>query len=478
MTRESNRAGRVVVLDVVGFKREYLGSGHAPNLTDLLGGGSAADLRPPFPAVTIPVQTTLATGRSPATHGDVANGEYDRETDEVAFWERDRGDRYRIWEAASDAGVTTGALFFQHLIGTNADVAVTPSPIEDEDNNLLEMNCWTNPEEFYDELEAEHGHFPLHHYWGPGANGRSSEWILTAAREAVERYDPDLLWVYVPHLDYDAQRHGPDAAELTEAVETVDAMVGTFLDNLRDDDRWGETAVNVVSEYGFHGVDATVFPNRALREAGLLATRDDDDADSTDDGDGTDDSTDDGGTDAAIPESDAFAMVDHQVAHVYVDSDAVEDASEVLAGLDGVAEVLNDEGKREYGIDHENAGDLVLVAEPNAWFQYYWWGDDERPPSYATDMDIHAKPGFDPCELFFGESAPVSLSPSKVSGSHGRVDDETLGVYGFGGPAAPERKLPNDPVDARSVAPTIADLLGIEGDLDMAFERPSLFDRS
>jgi hypothetical protein len=474
---DDGSANRVIVLDVVGFQQEYLGSGHAPNLTELLGesasGGSAADesaakLRPPFPAVTIPVQTTLATGQSPATHGDVANGEYDRATDEVAFWERDRGDRERIWEAASDAGLTTGVLFFQHIIGTNADVAVTPSPIEDENNDLIEMNCWTNPDDFYDELEAEHGHFPLHHYWGPGASEQSSEWILTAARESVERYDPDLLWVYVPHLDYDAQRHGPEAEEVLEAVETVDAMVGEFLDGLRGDDRWNETAVNVVSEYGFHGVETPVFPNRALRETGLLRTQTDS-AGNDEDGEG--------GTNVDIPASEAFAMVDHQVAHIYADSDVVSEVWEVLGELEGVAEVLDNEGKAEYGINHENAGDVVLVAEPSAWFQYYWWRDDEEPPAFATEMDIHAKPGFDPCELFFGESAPVSLSPSKIEGSHGRVDDETLGICGFGGPAAPEVELPSE-VDAWQVAPTIADLLGVEDDLEMDFEEASLVDEA
>lgn len=77
---------------------------------------------------------------------------------------------------ASDvAGLTTGALFFQHLIGTTADVAITPSPIEDEDNNMLEMNCWMNPDGFYDELQAEYGHFSLHNYWGPMANIESSD---------------------------------------------------------------------------------------------------------------------------------------------------------------------------------------------------------------------------------------------------------------------------------------------------------------
>jgi len=454
-------AGRAIVLDVVGLQRDHLGSGRAPNLTALLEGGPTAALRPPFPAVTVPVQTTLATGRSPATHGDVSNGEYDRATDEVAFWERDRGDRDRIWETAGDAGLTTGVLFFQHLIGTTADVAVTPSPIEDENNDLIEMNCWTNPDGFYDELEAEYGHFPLHHYWGPGANEEGSEWILTAARESIERYDPDLLWVYVPHLDYDGQRYGPGSDEQAAAVETVDAMVGEFLDFLRDGDRWDETAVNVVSEYGFHEVDTPVFPNRALRAADLLTVRDDGE----------------GGEEVDVPESAAFAMVDHQVAHVYADDGAVGDAREALADLDGIDEIASGDDRAAYGLDHPNAGDLVVVAEPSAWFQYYWWTDRADAPYYATDMDIHAKPGFDPCELFFGDEGLASLDPSKVAGSHGRVDDETLGVYGLGGPAAPDAPLGGDPVDARAVAPTLADLLGVD-DLDADFEVPSLLDRA
>ena len=189
---ETDGVGRVVVLDVVGLQPGHLDAGYAPNVRDLLRDDSTAALEPPFPAVTVPVQTTLGEGRSPRRHGDVSNGEYDRDSRTVAFWERDRGDRDRIWEAASDAGVTTGALFFQHLIGTNADVAVTPSPIEDENNDLVEMNCWTNPEGFYDVLQSEYGHFPLHRYWGPGANEESSEWILNAGREAIERHDPDL----------------------------------------------------------------------------------------------------------------------------------------------------------------------------------------------------------------------------------------------------------------------------------------------
>ena len=433
--------GRVIVLDVVGLQPDHVDSETTPALANLLDAETTTDLRPAFPALTVPAQTALAAGESPEESGDVASGEYDRETDTVAFWERDRGDRTRLWETASEqAGLTTGALFFQHLIGTSADVAVTPSPIEDENDELIEMDCWTNPDGFYDDLRAELGHFPLHRYWGPGANAESSRWILDAAERSVARFDPDLLWVYVPHLDYTGLASGPEADEMRAALETVDDLLGEFLRALRSDDRWAETAVAIVSEYGFHDVDTPVFPNRALRRAGLLATDDD--------------------GDVALERSEAFAMVDHQVAHVYADDPS--QSREMLETLDGVDSVLGEAGKRRRGIDHPNAGDVVLVADRDAWFQYYWWTDADEAPPYATDMDIHAKPGFDPCELFAGKSGLVSLDPSKVGGSHGRVDEEVYGCFGLGGPAAPSEPL-DGPLDATSVAPTIAGLLGIDG---------------
>jgi len=457
MTRErhTDTAGRVIVLDVVGLEPDHIDESLAPNIAALLDGNPTAPLEPPFPAVTLPAQTTLATGQSPSTHGDVSNGEYDRATDSVALWERDRGDRNRIWEAVSDeTDLTTGSLFFQHLIGSSADVAVTPSPIEDENNNLLEMNCWTNPDGFYDDLEAEYGHFPLHNYWGPAAGVEGSEWILQSARESIDRFDPDLLWIYLPHLDYDAQRHGPDADETLAAVEVVDEILGEFLTWLRSTDRWSETAVNVVNEYGFHDVERAVFPNRALRDAGLLTTVDGDRGDDVD-----------------LGESRAFTLVDHQAAHVYTDDP--EAARSVLETLDGIDTILTDADKAAYDLDHPNAGDLVLIAAPDAWFQYYWWRDDA--PDYATDVDIHAKPGYDPCELFFGDSGMASLDPTKVSGSHGRVDEGAFGFYGLGGPAASGFDLDRTTVDAHDVAPTLADLLGITDELSLSFEGTTLF---
>lgn len=453
---------RAIVLDVVGLEPEHVDERRAPNLSRLLSddtGGAHTAMRPTFPALTVPSQTTLATGQSPRTHGDVASGSYDRNSKSVEFWGRERASRTRLWEAASDAGLTTGALFFQHLIGSTADVAITPAPIEDENNDLIEMNCWTNPEGFYEELQQEYGHFPLHNYWGPAANEESTRWILDAARESIARYDPDLLWVYLPHLDYDRLRDG-SSERVEKAVATVDSLVGSFLRDLQDDDRWQQTVVNVVSEYGFNQVETPVFPNRALRAAGYQSVA-------------TDDTEGDGGPDVDLDDSAAFAVVDHQVAHVYADEAVLDEVEQLLAGLPGVDQVLDEAGKREYGIDHSNAGDLVLVAERDAWFQYYWWLPTEEPPAYARTVDIHAKPGFDPCELFLSDDGDISLEATRIRGSHGRVDPEAYAVYGLGGPAAPDVDF-DGPVDMRHVAPTLAHLLGIEDDLEMEFEAPPL----
>ncbi|MDS0298882.1 alkaline phosphatase family protein [Halogeometricum sp. S1BR25-6] len=458
---EPSAASRVVVLNVVGLQPDHVDPESTPNLAGLFGDGATTGAVPPFPAVTIPSQTTLSTGVSPSTHGDVSNAEYDRETDTVELWGRNSGDRNRVWEAARDADVTTGALFFQHLYGTSADVAVTPKPIEDENNNLIEMNCWTNPDGFYEELREEYGHFPLHNYWGPAANAQGSEWILSAAREATERYDPEMLWTYVPHLDYTGQSHGPNSEAFDEALSEVDELVGDYLDFLEETDQWDETAVVVVSEYGFHEVSRPVFPNRALREAGLMKTRD---AEGDEEGQVPD-----------LSASEAFAVADHQVAHVYCDAEAVETAREALESLDGIERILDGDDQAAYDIDSQSAGDLVLVADPDAWFAYYWWDDGEEAamPPYADSVDIHEKPGYDPCELFLGEDGFVSTDPSKVKGSHGRVDPETTPFFGIGGPAAPSLSLDGD-IDMRQVAPTVLDLLGVHEAVDMEFEGASI----
>lgn len=143
--------------------------------------------------------------------------------------------------------------------------------------------------------------------------------------------------------------------------------------------------------------------------------------------------------------SKAFAVADHQLAHVYVNDPAVlGKVKHLLEETDGIDWVLDNEGKREYHLDHDRAGELVAVAKPEAWFTYYYWLDDARAPDFARTVDIHRKPGYDPVELFIDPQIKVpplkialkllqkklgfrylmdviSLDPTLVKGSHGHL---------------------------------------------------------
>jgi hypothetical protein len=134
---------------------------------------------------------------------------------------------------------------------------------------------------------------------------------------------------------------------------------------------------------------------------------------------------------------------------VYVnDLSKLAEVRRVVEETDGVARVLDDEGKREMGLDHERAGELVALSDPDAWFTYYWWTDDAKAPDYARTVDIHQKPGYDPAELFFDPAdkyvkakAGLSLAKKKlgfrslleivpldatvVKGSHGIRNERT-----------------------------------------------------
>jgi hypothetical protein len=140
----------------------------------------------------------------------------------------------------------------------------------------------------------------------------------------------------------------------------------------------------------------------------------------------------------------AFAVADHQIAHIYVNDPArLNEVRRVVEQVNGVDMVLGEEEKRAWHIAHERAGDLIAIAAPDAWFTYYFWLDDRRAPDFARTVEIHRKPGYDPVELFLDPAIRIPpltvgwklmkrkagfrslldvipLDASLVKGSHGR----------------------------------------------------------
>jgi predicted AlkP superfamily pyrophosphatase or phosphodiesterase len=374
----------LLVLDVVGLTPRLLP--HMPNLSKV---GPCVPLEPVLPAVTCSVQSTFLTGATPAEHGIVGNGWYFRDLGEIFLWRQHNalvgGDK--LWHAARRAapGYTVANVCWWYAMGADVDWTVTPRPIYYSDGRK-EPDCYTYPPELHDELTSKLGDFPLFTYWGPNAGLPSSAWIAEAARQIMADKSPDLTLVYLPHLDYDLQRFGPSAPQAAAAAAELDGVIAPLLAAAK---ARGATTV-VLSEYGITEASRPVDVNRLLRSEGLLNVYTQD------------------GMEYLDPwTSRAFAVVDHQVAHVYVRDEAdLATVQKLCAGLSGVGEVLDAAGKQRYGLDHERAGELVLVAEPDAWFTYYYWLDDARRPDFAQLVEIHRKPGYDPAELFFDPAAP------------------------------------------------------------------------
>jgi predicted AlkP superfamily pyrophosphatase or phosphodiesterase len=375
---------KTLVILVVGLTPSLVGE-HTPNIASLARRGGQRPLGTIVPAVTSSVQATLMTGLTPSGHGAVANGWYFRETSDVALWKQSDHllDGEMIWDAGRkiDPHFTCAKMFWWYNMYSSADWTATPRPMYPADGRKV-PDHYTQPGGLRDELNARLGTFPLFNYWGPTASLKSTDWIVGATQYVNESRDPTLSLVYIPHLDYDIQRFGPDLAHprVQQSLRDVDAAIAPLIEQAEREGR----EVIIVSEYGITPVTDAVHINRALREAGLIAWREEMGREVIDHG-----------------ASRAFAVPDHQLAHVYVrDPNDIETVSRLIAGLDGVETVLGDEGKRAAGLDHPRSGELVAISKADRWFSYYYWLDDAKAPDYAATVDIHRKPGYDPVELF------------------------------------------------------------------------------
>jgi predicted AlkP superfamily pyrophosphatase or phosphodiesterase len=462
----------VVVLDVVGLTPRLLP--HMPRLSALADEGFQARLNTVLPAVTCSVQASLLTGTRPAQHGIVGNGWYFRELGEPLLWRQHNAlvQGEKVWDAARRAVAgeyRVANLCWWYAMGAATDVVLTPRPVYHADGKKS-PDCYTVPGSLRDDLTRRFGRFPLFQYWGPTAGIASSQWIAKAAGHVMRAHQPDLTLVYLPHLDYDLQRYGPDSTEARTAARDVDRVAGEVIDAARNRD----ATVVVLSEYGITSVRRPVDVNRQLRRAGLLRVYEQE------------------GMEYLDPwTSDAFAVADHQVAHVYVrDPSMVPKVRDLVAELPGVDEVLDDSGKARVGLDHERSGELVAVAEPDAWFTYYYWLDDDRAPDFARTVEIHRKPGYDPAELLFDPADKwakaraglalarkmagfrysmnvVPLDPSVVRGSHGRLPDDPADgpvlLCSGTGAAAADAVANQESIDATEVKELLLRLAGVGG---------------
>ena len=359
----------------------------------------------------------MLTGKLPCEHGVVANGFFWRDAtgdqkNRVEMWTAWNQviEQPQLWDVLKrhDPAIKTAAWFPMLSKGCGADYVCMPAPIHRPDGSE-ELWCYTKPQQFYGELLKELGHFPLQHFWGPMANLKSSEWIAQSAVLAATKFQPDFFYIYLPHLDYAAQKFGPGSEQANQAVTDLDNLLGELVAQLGQaysaDLQW-----LVASEYVITSVEHVSYPNRVLREAGLLQVKLVDGKELID-----------------FDNTAAWALVDHQFSHVYVrksDKQLVAQAASALKQCEGIERTLDRQAQIALGINHPRSGDLVSISNSSSWQAYYWWLNDEQAPGFAQTVDIHRKPGYDPVELFFDMTTKtVPLNAALIKGSHGAPPD-------------------------------------------------------
>lgn len=420
---------KTVVINVVGLTQRLIGK-YTPFIETFLKNGRSAYINPVLPAVTCSAQSTYLTGKSPSEHGIVGNGWYFKDECEVKFWQQSNKlvESEKIWDKLKkeDPHFSCANLFWWYNMYSTADYSVTPRPNYLADGRKI-PDIYSHPAELRDTLQTDLGTFPLFQFWGPKTSIKSSKWIADAAIRTDEIHNPTLSLVYLPHLDYNLQRYGLDFDKIKKDLKEIDTVVRQLVEYFRQ----RNAQVILLSEYGITNVKNPIHLNRILRSKGYVAIRVERGLELLDAGAST-----------------AFAVADHQVSHIYLNDQSVkQEVKALLETVTGVEKVLSGEEINQAKLAHERCGDLVVLADSDSWFTYYFWLDDEKAPDYARMVDIHKKPGYDPVEMLTNPRDKlvmakvvgkllkkkmgfrtvmdiIPLDASLVKGSHGRVPED------------------------------------------------------
>jgi predicted AlkP superfamily pyrophosphatase or phosphodiesterase len=422
---------KTVVIDIVALSGRVIGE-QTPFLRDWIAKGKMTTIDPVLPAVTCSAQSVYLTGKWPSENGIVGNGWYFRDECEVKFWRQSNHlvQSEKIWDKAKKINpeFTVSNMFWWYNMYSKADYQVTPRPLYPSDGRKL-PDCHSHPMDLRDRLQRELGQFPLFSFWGPNANISSTKWIAEASKKVDQWYNPTLTLIYLPHLDYNLQRCGIDFSKIGNDLQEIDAVCKDLITYYENQ---GANVI-LLSEYGITSVNHPIHINRVLREKGFIAVKDELGLETLDAG-----------------TCRAFAVADHQLAHIYIkDKKDIPTVKSLLENTTGIEMVLDEDGKKKFHLDHDRAGELVAVADKDSWFTYYYWLDDTKAPDYARCVDIHRKPGYDPVEMFADPDIRflkakvgmkilkkmlgfrylmdiIPLDASLVKGSHGAIPKDSL----------------------------------------------------
>ncbi|MBI3268272.1 MAG: alkaline phosphatase family protein [Planctomycetes bacterium] len=405
----------LLVLDIPGLSPQLLKRGdRMPTIKSLADNGMSCALRPPFPALSATAHASIFTGTHAMEHGIVGNALFDRTRYELGYAEpfANLTTGARLWQTAKKRkpDFTVAALFWNGLLYGDCDLYLSPAPFKTERGDFV-SDCFSRPRDLYTKLAKALGPFDCKWLWGPTLTFQASQWIARAARQVFEENQPNLTLAYLPQLDASIQKYGVNSPQVLIDLGKIDTLVKEFMDIVAKK----SGVLILMSDYGMTDVKGEIAINRILRSTYFLEVREIAGKEYIDFG-----------------YSKAFAVVDHQIAHVFVNSNLTKPIKDLLVEVPGIESVLDEQGKKDFKVAHGRCGDLIAIAAKDKWFHYPWWVDDAKAPGFARRVDPARKMGYDPLEMIQDpRTKQIETNPALIKASHGRPprDVSEMGVF-------------------------------------------------
>lgn len=377
----------VVLLVLPGLRERDLTQ--TPQLQRLTAAGDLAALAPSFPCLNGPVQANLVTGAMPEKHGIVTD----------AFFFRDRQElERRSWPAWLEQPAAWDVLRNYHPQLTTAAWLSTAHDCQVYCSGIKQGGGWrTFP-------KSVRSGQPLLQEQGRGASTDGAAWQAEAetAIAVVRNQRPDFFYLSCDRVAPVAERYGPDSAELDQALAGVDELVGTLSAGFAEAYGSAPPLWLITGGYAISPVTHVAFPNRILHAAELLSLRETP-----------------AGPIIDFQASQAWALVDRQVSHIYVadrESRLIERVARLFEREPGISAALRPEEIAKHELQHPRSGDVVLISSPASWQALEWWQHDAEAPAWASALGSPHQPGIDPRERW---SETTNGSLAAVKGSYG-----------------------------------------------------------
>jgi predicted AlkP superfamily pyrophosphatase or phosphodiesterase len=225
-------APTTILVSLDGFRADFLKRGITPRLNAFIEEGvSPIYMLPSFPSVTFPNHYTLVTGLYPESHGIVGNTFWDPVMQEEFFYTKPEKSMQPkwwggepLWVTAEKQGVRTAIHMWP---GSEAHImALEPSFLDTYNSKEPLPSKVRRVLELLDKPGPENDNVP------------------------VEEMRPQFIAAYVPNVDADGHKYGPNSTEIRKTIADVDNMLDQLFTGLEDRNLTQIVNVVVVSDHG------------------------------------------------------------------------------------------------------------------------------------------------------------------------------------------------------------------------------------